>query len=179
MPHALLTKTNLDDDPGINMTPMIDIVFQLIIFFLLTLKFRSVDSRIDSSLPKQVGPRPFAVPVDETPRVVVKLFREDHETPDRAYTRLRVGNRWTADLPRAGDRDAHDARDEVLARLTAELETVHGLVGADALGEIKTPLPKGATVPHGDVMAVLDAFLQAGLERVTFEGARSPLPFND
>ena len=174
MSHALLTKA--DDDPGLNMTPMIDIVFQLIVFFLLTLKFKSVDSRIDSSLPKSVGPDPTVVVLDETPRVVVKLFREDHETPERAYTRLRVGNRWTADLPRDGDPRARAA---VLATLVDELQAVHRELGADASGEIKTPLPKGAAVPHGDVMAVLDAFLKAGLEEVDFEGARSPLPFRD
>ena len=174
MPHALLTKTNPDDDPGINMTPMIDIVFQLIVFFLLTLKFKSVDSRIDSALPKDVGPDPRMVIVEEVPRVVVKLFRENHETPDAAYTRLRLGNRWTADLP-VGDDPA--AREAVLDALTDELKRMHVEVGVEAEGEIKTPLPKGATVPHGDVMAVLDAFLDAGLEKVDFEGAPSPLPF--
>ena len=171
MPHALLTQ--VDDDPGLNMTPMIDIVFQLIVFFMLTLKFKSVDRRIDSALPRSVGPRPIAVFVDETPRIVVKLFRERHETPDRAYTRLRVGNRWTADLPSRGTAVARDA---VFAALAEELRTVRGLAGAEAEGEIKTPLPKGAAVPHGDVMAVLDAFLQAGVETISFEGAPSPLP---
>ena len=176
MPHAQLTRANVDDDPGLNMTPMIDIVFQLIVFFLLTLKFKSVDSRIDSALPKTVGLTRNPIVVEETPHVVVKLFREDHETPDRAYTRLRVGNRWTADLPRSGDPDGRHA---VLAALAEEIRTVHELTGAAAAGEIKTPMPKGAAVPHGDVMAVLDAFLEAGLDNVSFQGAPSPLPFAD
>lgn len=173
MSHALLDRMNVDEDPGLNMTPMIDIVFQLIVFFLLTLKFKSVDSRIDSALPKNVGPR-FSAPVAETPRVVVKLFREGHETPDRAFTRLRVGNRWTADLPVGDDPRTREA---VLDTLVDEIRSVRLALGPDASGEIKTPLPKGAAVPHGDVMAVLDAFLRAGLEKVDFEGRHSPLPF--
>ncbi len=177
MPHAPLTRSNPDDDPGINMTPMIDIVFQLIVFFLLTLKFKSVDSRIDASLPKNVGPDPTPVFTEETPRVVAKLFRERHETPDDAFTRVRVGNRWTVDLPRS-DRPG-DAREAVLDALASELRTVHELGGADAGGVIKTPLPTGATVPHGDVVAVLDAFLRAGMGRISFEGSRSPLPFGE
>ncbi len=36
----------------LNLTPMIDIVFQLLVFFLLTLNFKSVDRRIESMLPK-------------------------------------------------------------------------------------------------------------------------------
>ena len=177
MSHAQLSRLATGEDPGLNMTPMIDIVFQLIVFFLLTLKFKTVDSRIDSSLPRNVGPRAIPVVVDETPRVVVKLFREDHETPDRAFTRLRVGNRWTADLPIGR---GPEARAGVLDALVDELRSVHSMIGADAEGEIKTPLPKGAAVPHGDVMAVLDAFLKAGLETVDFEGTPSPLPrFDD
>lgn len=40
----------------LNMTPMIDIVFQLILFFLFNLRFKSIDFRIDSMLPKDRGP---------------------------------------------------------------------------------------------------------------------------
>ena len=174
MSHALLDRTHLDDDPGLNMTPMIDIVFQLIVFFLLTLKFKSVDRRIDSALPRNCGPDRTVSILDETPRVVVKLFREDHETPDQAFTRLRLGNRWTADLPVGEDPEARRA---LLDALVGEIAAVHHALGPDATGEIKTPLPKGAAVPHGDVMAVLDAFLRAGLEKVDFEGTPSPLPF--
>ena len=44
------------EETEMNMTPMIDIVFQLIIFFLLSLKFKTIDRRIDSQLPKDRGP---------------------------------------------------------------------------------------------------------------------------
>ena len=43
------------DDLELNMTPMIDIVFQLIVFFLLSLKFKTVDERLDALLPKDRG----------------------------------------------------------------------------------------------------------------------------
>jgi len=163
----------IDDDPGINMTPMIDIVFQLIVFFLLTLKFKSVDRRIDSALPRNVGPQIWPADPDDTPRLVVKLFREHHEEPERAFTRVRVGNRTTFDLPRD---DAGAERAHVLEALTAEIGAVYALMGAETEGEIKTPPPKGVSVPHGDVMAVLDAFIRADVKKVGFEGALSPLP---
>ncbi len=41
-------------------------------------------------------------------------------------------------------------------------------------GEIKTPAPDGHSVPHGDVMKVLDAFLATGMTQVNFEGAAAP-----
>lgn len=40
------------EDTSLNLTPLIDVVFQLVLFFLLTLRFTSVDDRIDSALPK-------------------------------------------------------------------------------------------------------------------------------
>jgi hypothetical protein len=43
-------------------------------------------------------------------------------------------------------------------------------------GEIETPPPKGAAVPHGDVMRILDSFLEAGVTDVNFGGAPAPLP---
>ncbi len=36
----------------LNMTPMIDVVFQLIVFFLLSLKFTTLDQRIENMLPQ-------------------------------------------------------------------------------------------------------------------------------
>ena len=45
-----------DGDLELNMTPMIDIVFQLIVFFMLQLKFKEIDRQIDSNLPRDRGP---------------------------------------------------------------------------------------------------------------------------
>jgi len=43
------------EDTVMNMTPMIDICFQLIVFFMLTLRFPSVSSRFETQLPKDRG----------------------------------------------------------------------------------------------------------------------------
>ncbi len=39
----------------LNMTPMIDVVFQLLIFFMLTMKFTEVEGKLLSTLPKDKG----------------------------------------------------------------------------------------------------------------------------
>ena len=51
----MAVKIPATDDAGLNMTPMIDIVFQLILFFLFNLRFKSLDYRIESTLPKDRG----------------------------------------------------------------------------------------------------------------------------
>ena len=42
-------------------------------------------------------------------------------------------------------------------------------------GEIVAPPPWGGAVPHGDVVALMDLFIQAGVSDVNFEGAMWPL----
>ena len=168
------------EEPGLNMTPMIDIVFQLLIFFLLSLRFKTVDQRIDSAMPKEVGvvARPAAM---EAPRLVVKLFRKHADDATNAYTRVRIANRHTVNLPVTPvgvEAENDDARDAALGQVLAAIDDVRRLGGydPDVKGEIRTPEPEGQSVPHADVMAVLDAFLLADFEDVAFAGAPLPLP---
>jgi biopolymer transport protein ExbD len=54
------------EDPkteAISMTPMIDVVFQLLIFFMLSMHFKEVEGKLISQLPKEKGPRSSA-PID-------------------------------------------------------------------------------------------------------------------
>ena len=44
-----------EDIPKPNMTPMIDVVFQLLIFFLVNMKFKTLDMKIEAFLPKDRG----------------------------------------------------------------------------------------------------------------------------
>jgi hypothetical protein len=158
-------------DSALNMTPMIDIVFQLILFFLLSLKFKSLDYRFEAMLPKDRGPsRDFAIP-PEIHSLDVSLFRLDEADPARARTKVKfAGAEW---IVPAGA--TPDERDAIFASLGAKLRAVKAVAGADR-GEIKTPRPTGGSVPHGDVMKVLDTFFDAQIHDVLFEGAASPLP---
>ena len=45
----------LDEEPGLMMTPMVDIVFQLLIFFMLACRFRTTDGQLHAFLPKNRG----------------------------------------------------------------------------------------------------------------------------
>ena len=66
---------NNDEIPKPNMTPMIDVVFQLLVFFLVSMKFKTLDMKIQANLPKDVGPSPEIV----VPKPEVKLVaRLDH-----------------------------------------------------------------------------------------------------
>src|SRR5688500_3534460 len=44
-------KMHQDDMPTINLTPMIDIIFQLIIFFMVGSRFTEMDKKVDVKVP--------------------------------------------------------------------------------------------------------------------------------
>ncbi len=170
------------DETEMNMTPMIDVVFQLIVFFMLVLKFKSVDLRIQSELPKNKGIQATNQFVDEKPMITVKLFNHDTET-DHAYTKIRIGNNYEVNLPKGkwsgiGQEDERRLEEYKQAKqqVVAAIKGMWTQLGQkdETQGEIKTPPPFGQGVPNGDVIMVLDAFLEAGVKSVEFEGAMPP-----
>jgi biopolymer transport protein ExbD len=63
---AIKRKKRHDEDPKLEMTPMIDVVFQLLIFFIVTLKQEDIMSRLMASRP---APDPNAIP-DKQPDLI-------------------------------------------------------------------------------------------------------------
>ena len=178
------------DDTTLNMTPMIDVCFQLVVFFMLTLRFKSIDRRFQSALPKDRGQSSAPATVTPFQDITVKLFRQGLEDKDvnNQFTEVRVGEMRKLELPHGPWSMKGD--DEDIRRRTEDkvFEEVTGLIAAaweqqgknpEVKGEIKTPFPKGQAVPHGDVMRVLDCFLAAGILQVNFEGAAAPLMKKD
>ena len=87
----------------LNMTPMIDIVFQLILFFLFSLKFKSLDFRIEAQMPKNLG-EIRSTPVDIPPHLKASLFRVGAEDIDQARTKVRMAGREWILRPRCPQR---------------------------------------------------------------------------
>lgn len=72
-----------------DMTPMIDIVFQLLIFFMLTMHFQEVEGKMLSQLPKNKGPVSGPAVVTEEVRLTVREGRlsvEKHEIGELGLT---------------------------------------------------------------------------------------------
>lgn len=95
-------KTHLDDQPTLNLTPMIDIVFLLIIFFMVGTKFSELERKIGLEIPSVVDSGTLtAAPA----RRVVNVYRDGSITLDREPVtltqlteRLAVAQRQYSDL---------------------------------------------------------------------------------
>lgn len=61
-------KTHLDEQPGLNLTPMIDVLFLLIIFFMAATKFSELERSIGVKVP--VVARPGAMTAAPDKRVI-------------------------------------------------------------------------------------------------------------
>ncbi len=78
-------KTHHDDLPSLNLTPMIDIVFLLIIFFMVGTTFSQMDAHIDLQIPEVSDSGTLTAPPE---RRVVEVHRDGRITLDDQVIRL-------------------------------------------------------------------------------------------
>ena len=133
------------DDPEINLAPLIDAVFMLLIFFMVSTTFKD-DVRLEVKLPQAKGDASQA----EAPRMLELII--DRE--GRFYVNQEeVVDRSVATLKRALS-GALAAGDE------AALKNQPVLIKADA------------NTPHQAVMTAMDAASQLGLARIAFAASQ-------
>ncbi|HND53196.1 MAG TPA: biopolymer transporter ExbD [Pirellulaceae bacterium] len=95
-------KANFDEEPTLNLTPMIDVVFQLIVFFMVGTRFASVEHRIGVTVPqvRQAGPQ-VAVAPKQTVHISKDgqmLLGEQPVTLEELTARLKAMRATTRDL---------------------------------------------------------------------------------
>ena len=156
-----MAKRQVDDPSAaacatFNMTPMIDVTFQLIVVFLCSMKFRTLDQKIEAYLPKDISV--WCAPTSPTLETVLhlRLFRPTAEVVTQVVIQ---GQR----LGSVGEGDA------LWRRLEAAVAGVRWKA-PDLVGEIDAD----PEVEHGDVVRALDSFKGAGVGQVRFHGTSAP-----
>jgi biopolymer transport protein ExbD len=116
-------KMHQDDVPTINLTPMIDIIFQLIIFFMVGSRFTEMDKKVDVKVP--TSSQAANLPTAPT-RYVVNVQRDGQLTFNNQpmsleglVTELKAVRRTQADLNVIVRGDADGPLQNVAAVLTA------------------------------------------------------------
>ena len=72
-------KLHSAEEPTLNLTPMIDIVFLLIIFFMVGTKFTEIEQEMEVSIPEVAG---GATVVTETQQCVIAVFHDGRVSVD-------------------------------------------------------------------------------------------------
>jgi len=153
------------EEAKLDMTPMIDVVFQLIIFFMCNIKYKVLEGRLDAFLPKDVGVNQSSAEPIEKVEILIKVVEvgerrnpKDLNVPWSGEGRFeyvgrklsyQIGPRKTADL------------DEVKKILT-------DLHRQDP--ERKSTLDCRTGTVYQDMIPVLDCAMEAGFTDITFVG---------
>ena len=148
------------------MTPMIDVTFLLLIFFMCTIKFKTLEGKLSAYLPKDVGSNTTDAEPKEKVEIRIKVEQEGSKLDPES------GGPWTGQGP------FKYGPDRVLVysvgpRSTRRIEDL-----ARRLGELYRVDPEGAVTiaPHPgtvyeDVIGVLDECVLIGFGDITFMGA--------
>ena len=136
-----------DNPVGINVVPMVDVIFCLCLFFMCSLKFKQLEGKIETWLPKDRG-----VETTPPPKLVLEEIRVFMRWQDNR-TVIKVGNRAPANSD-------------------IELMQTINQISNDykKLGKTEFPVLIDALfdVPWKDVIHVLDLCKKDKLERIEF-----------
>ena len=145
-------ETNME----LNMTPMIDVIFQLMIFFMCSIHFKSLEGKLYSYIPRDKGPSGGNPPPIEEVRI--KLVYSE-SSPLLARVKL-------------GEMDFKDWNS--LERHLKDLAS--GLVTPDGLDVIPVKIDADGNVPAQAVVSVLNICKKAGVQKTEFAAKTSTSP---
>ena len=143
MPLAPKRRTSADIE--LQMTPMIDVTFLLLIFFMCSVKFKLLDGKLDTWLPRGAGVN--ASPMrDLVERIKIRIERAGSAPAGFA---VRLNGRPMSGLDQLGRKLAAYRIEDPEASVT---------------------LCTGEGIEYGHVVATVNECLRAGMTSITFRG---------
>ncbi|MEC9091544.1 MAG: biopolymer transporter ExbD [Planctomycetota bacterium] len=141
-----------DRELEIKMTPMIDVVFLLLVFFVWTASFHVVEDSLPATLRSELGTTTTdlkdPLPEIEIDEIVIRIFWES--TPSWTFNNLPVDN---------------------LGELANRLNIISGITK-----EVPVIIHPEKNVPFGEIINVFDLSQVAGFEKVQFATAAGGSP---
>ncbi len=156
-----------------DMTPMIDVTFLLLIFFIVTLKFKVLEGRLDAALPKDRGTS--NAPAEEIEKIDILMFVAEPgildavKGKDGRDTGLKQFRNRLIRLEVGAKKFRYDPIEEFPEGLREFLKA--GVAGG-TYDRADTPVSIDARkgVVYGDVIRVLDVVIEEKFEKVSFAG---------
>jgi biopolymer transport protein ExbD len=156
----------------LDMTPMIDVTFLLLIFFMCTLKFKTLEGKLSAFLPKDVGVT--YCPAELVEKIAIRMDVVN------AGNKVRAGAASASFTPLDEARRARFIFDEsrviryhIGAMQTTELEDVETMLRAFHAQDPARPAtidPREGIVTS-DVVELLDVAIDVGITEIGFVGS--------
>ncbi len=155
-------RPGTDDEAVADMTPMIDVTFQLIIFFMLQ-KFKTLEGKLDAFLPKDVGVNTSSAKPMEKLDVHVFLLKKGSWTKKENRKIWKGRKIWwkVQDRSYYSKQAFEKGLKEFCKRMRDPNDPSHPL-------PVTLHAHKG--VFYGEVTKTVDYILYSGFEKVTFAG---------
>ncbi len=157
------------EEVEMEMTPMIDVTFLLLIFFMCTIKFKTLEGKLGAYLPKGEGVAPvpsepkdahtFMVQVMAPGQRVLPTAPAQAWVPGSSEEFLLVGHEVQYRIGREAFSSNPLGRDALLGHL-------RGLQRTDPSRPVRIVTTPGTV--HADVVTALDLLTQVGFQEVTF-----------
>ncbi|MCH2112556.1 MAG: biopolymer transporter ExbD [Planctomycetes bacterium] len=153
-----------------DMAPMIDVTFLLLIFFIVTLKFKVLEGRLDAALPKDMGTQTTQTEEIEKVDIVLTVRNpgtliKDIATKTTSYPLGRLekysGRVVQYQLGSSKFTDLNKLSDHLSGFAKTEEDKKDTPVTID---------PRKGTV-YGDVVGVLDVVIDKGFQKISFAGS--------
>lgn len=175
------------EDCELEMTPMIDVTFLLLIFFICTIKFKTLEGKLSAYLPKDVGVNQSDAEPKEKTEILLKILAEGSkldpvdadakESRDPALVAPwsgTIGTRFVYGSDRVvqykiGPRGTQDI-DELRERLIKIYKNAKKALTDPEDKPAATIDPRKGSV-YEDVVLVLDAAIDAEFTDITFVGS--------
>jgi biopolymer transport protein ExbD len=144
-----------DDNPvAINVTPLIDVIFCLCVFFMCSFRFKQLEGKFDTWLPKNKGAEGMPVgSVIEEVRVAL-FWNEKSEKVER-----KIGRRIVPE-------------DEELQKLIADAFADYKRLGKEEIG---LTIDADKAVPWDAVVRVINLAKRVGVQKIEFAlGTKTP-----
>ena len=157
-------------DADMEMTPMIDVTFLLLIFFMCTIKFKTLEGKLSAYLPKDRGNNPD--PADPVEAVEIKMTVVNQGTKYNATPSGEPGGPWdgTSRFVFGPDRKiSFQIGPEPLPDVAAVGRSLVQKFQADPEAPVTIDPRKG--IIYEDVVHVLDKAIQAGFTDISFAGS--------
>ena len=148
-------KKTTEQEPKLEMTPMIDCVFQLLIFFMLTGKFVGTEGKLAAYLPKDKGLMNFKI---EEQKLPIRILLRWNPTINKC--KIYVGQVLC------------NYNEEGISRALTKVKQIKQ-TGAD-----KAEIDAGGDVPMFWVVQSLNMLILGNLQEINFTGAMNPLEGN-
>ena len=153
-----------------DMTPMIDVTFLLLIFFIVTLKFKVLEGRLDAALPKDRGTS--TAESEEIEKLDIMLYIAEPgdllDDPENSRLVMYQGRRVRIEIGTHkfyyNPFDIADPKDPI--------PTLADFLKNPAYDREETPVSIDARrgVVYGDVIVVLDVIIREKFQKVAFAG---------